>query len=103
MIVKTGSIMQLTSNISTRYRIAINGNSWLAEDGYSQYYKRLKMRNDGVIQDHEVYGPDQAAEHVREYYDKADEYYQHRQNDVLTIEEVITIVTPVKTFKRDSR
>lgn len=92
--------MKLTSRISTHYRVAINGNSWLAESDYSQYYKRLNLREAGKIQSHEVYGPDQAAEHVEEYFNKIDQYTYDRQKDVLTIEEVITIVTPVKTVER---
>jgi hypothetical protein len=92
--------MQLNSNISTKYRIAVNGSGWLTEDGYSKYFQRLKMYDDGKIAQYEIYGPDQCAEHVAEYYAKADEYYESRQNDVLTIEEVITITTPVKKYER---
>lgn len=88
------------SKIHTHYRVKINNSGWLTEDGYSKYYERLRLRDAGKIQDHEVYGPEQAAEHIEEYFNTVDGYTESRQKDVLTIEEVTTITTPVKTVER---
>lgn len=83
---------------SVNYRIAINGGThWLCEDGYSEYSKRWKMQHEEILPENEqVYGVEQAQAHIKEYYAKQDAYTEQRQNEVLTIEKVTTIVEIVQ-------
>lgn len=81
------------------YRIAINRDSgytsWLAADGYSKYHQRLTLYNEKKINGDEIYGIEQAKDHINEYYSKTDEHTSKRQEDKLSIEKVTTIVEVV--------
>ncbi len=88
----------MKNTITYYYRVSINGHSWLSPDGYSKYSERLKLFHEEKLKQDEVYGLEQAKEHVQEYYNKNDEYTEGRKKDVLTIEIVTTIVQIVDSF-----
>lgn len=90
------------------FQVAVNGNSWLSNDGLIEYTERYNMAVRGEISFNEVYGYDQCIQHIAQYYGKQDEYTEKRQKDVLTIEKVTTItetleynpIPPIPNAKR---
>ncbi len=84
---------------TTHYEVKVNDNSGsLSPTGYSKYHDRWEKKNKGKLLE-EVYGYEQAKEHVQEYFDKKDEYTKNRSKDVLTIVKVITITETVSEHK----
>lgn len=88
---------------TVHYRVAISRQgsdytSWLAPDGYSKYPERWKMYSDKQITSDEIYGLEQAKDHIREYYAKIDEYTEKRRLEKLSVERVSTTVEVAESF-----
>lgn len=81
---------------SERFEVSVGLHSTLCAEGYTQFYDRLRKKDKGELPEgEEVYGLQQAIEHVAEYYGTDDEYKESRQKEKLTIVKVITVVVDV--------
>lgn len=85
------------------YRVAFRpesvSTSWLSPDGYSKYNERCQMALDKKIQHDEVYGLEQAKEHIKEFFAKNDEYTESRRKDCAYIEKITTTTELVESYK----
>ncbi len=76
----------------TNYQVSVNGHHSLSKEGYSKYTYRYSQYFNGLLPYEQVYGKEQAIEHIAEYLGQVNEYQEQRRNETLTIEKVVTIV-----------
>lgn len=79
-----------------KFSIKTSDSAHLSSSSYSKYYDRLTMYREGKIHYEEIYGLEQAREHVKEFYATKDEYSESRNKRSVTIEKELTITTKVE-------
>ena len=83
--------------INTYYEISDNPGSTYCQTGYSQYYKRLALRDAGKLRG-EVYGLKQAIEHVAELRQSIYEGKKIRLHNTFQVRKVTVKTQVVKTL-----
>ena len=91
----------MNTETHVHYQIAVadaDGNSSIRGDGWSGYYKRLSLRDNGQLPvGEEVYGLPQAREHVAELRATKGEYKDYWSTVPLAIQRVTTTTEDVET------
>ncbi len=87
-IIKTKTM----STTSISYQIRIKGSGTLPSSQYSKYNERFKAFHQEKIQYEEIYGPEQAREHLKEIRQTEGAYAKYWSEVELSIEKVICTV-----------
>lgn len=72
--------------IKRYYRVVCSGGGYLASDGYSKWNERFKLFHEGKLSWEEIYGYEQAQDHIKEYFNRESEYQKYNRAETLFIE-----------------
>lgn len=86
----------MKTSINTQYRVAYEGlNGWYSPDGYSKYHERWKQSQEKNTMPWDVYGYEQALDHIKELKEDIYEGKKHNANKKFFIEIITTVTTKV--------
>lgn len=78
------------------YKVALAGqSSYFSHEGYSEYYNRLKLREEGKIKREDVYGYEQALAHIEEMRKSVYDGKLHHAESIFEIRIETTVVSKI--------